>query len=48
VQKGLKKTSSTVIQLQKEYEGAGNFQIPVEEHYMLEKEDWRYDRFPEF
>ena len=34
--------------MQEEYGGAGNFYIPVEEHYMLEKEEWRYDQFPEF
>jgi nucleolar GTP-binding protein len=34
--------------LQEEYGGAGNFHIPVEEHYMLEKEEWRYDKYPEF
>lgn len=25
-----------------------DFDIPIEEHYMLEKEEWRYDKFPEF
>ena len=34
--------------MQEEYGGAGNFHIPVEEHYMLEKEEWRYDKYPEF
>ena len=36
------------MELQEEYGGAGAFHIPVEEHYQLEKEEWRYDRFPEF
>lgn len=31
--KGLKKEGPTVKQLQEEYGGAGNFYIPVEEHY---------------
>lgn len=43
-----KKEGPTVKQLQEEYGGAGNFYIPVEEHFMLEKEEWRYDQFPEF
>jgi len=24
------------------------FTIPIEEHYKLEKEEWRYDAWPEF
>jgi nucleolar GTP-binding protein len=48
VHQGLKKTGPTIIELQEEFGGAGNFHIPVEEHYMLEKEEWRYDKFPEF
>ena len=35
-------------ELQEEYGGAGIFSIPFEEHFILEKEEWRYDRFPEF
>lgn len=41
--KGVKKEGPTVRQLQEEYGGAGNFWIPPEEHYQLEKEEWRYD-----
>lgn len=48
VLQGLKKEGQTVKQLQEEFGGAGNFYIPSEEHYMLEKEEWRYDQFPEF
>lgn len=48
VHQGLKKTGPTIIELQEEFGGAGNFHIPVEEHYLLEKEEWRYDKFPEF
>lgn len=48
VLKGVKKTGPTVKELQEEYGGAGNFYIPAEEHYILEKEEWRYDKFPEF
>ena len=48
VTKGVKKTGPTVKELQEEFGGAGNFYIPVEEHYILENEDWRYDRWPEF
>ena len=48
VKHGLKKTGPTILELQEEFGGAGNFHIPVEEHYMLEKEEWRYDKFPEF
>ncbi len=48
VKQGLKKTGPTILELQEEFGGAGNFHIPVEEHYMLEKEEWRYDKFPEF
>lgn len=43
VLKGVKKTGPTVKELQEEYGGAGNFYIPAEEHYILEKEEWRYD-----
>ena len=43
-----KKEGPTVKELQEEYGGAGNFYIPVEEHFMLDKEEWRYDQFPEF
>lgn len=46
--KGIKKVGPTVKELQEEYGGAGNFYIPVEEHYILENEEWRYDRWPEF
>lgn len=48
VVQGVKKTGPTIVELQEEYGGAGAFFIPVEEHYQLEKEEWRYDRFPEF
>ena len=48
VTQGVKKTGPTIKQLQEEYGGAGNFIIPVEEHFMLEKEEWRYDKWPEF
>lgn len=46
--KGVKKTGPTVKELQEEYGGAGNFYIPEEEHFLLENEDWRYDKWPEF
>jgi len=48
VRQGIKKVGPTVVELQEEFGGAGNFHIPVEEHYMLENEEWRYDKFPEF
>lgn len=48
VHQGVVKTGPTIKELQEEFGGAGNFHIPVEEHYMLEKEEWRYDKFPEF
>jgi len=48
VQKGVKKIGPTIVELQEEYGGAGAFHIPVEEHYQLENEEWRYDKFPEF
>ena len=46
--KGEKKTGKSIKELQEEFGGAGVFYIPVEEHYMLEKDEWRYDNFPEF
>lgn len=46
--KGIKKEGPTIKELQEEYGGAGNFYIPEEEHYLLEKEEWRYDKWPEF
>lgn len=45
---GVKKEGPTVKELQEEFGGAGVFDIPVEEHFMLEKEEWRYDKAPEF
>jgi nucleolar GTP-binding protein len=48
VVEGVKKVGPTVKELQEEYGGAGKFYIPEEEHYILEKEDWRYDKWPEF
>lgn len=45
---GVKKQGPTVKEQQEEFGGAGNFYIPVEEHYRLEDEDWKYDRWPEF
>jgi len=48
VSQGVKKTGPTIRELQEEYGGAGKFFIPEEEHYILENEDWRYDKWPEF
>jgi len=48
VTQGVKKTGPTIKELQEEYGGAGKFYIPEEEHYILENEDWRYDKWPEF
>jgi nucleolar GTP-binding protein len=48
VTQGVKKSGPTIKELQEEYGGAGLFYIPEEEHYILEKEDWRYDKWPEF
>ena len=45
---GLKKTGPTIKDLQEEFGGAGNFYIPIEEHYQLEKDEWKFDRWPEF
>lgn len=45
---GVKKQGPTIRDLQEEYGGAGMFYIPEEEHYLLEKEEWRYDKWPEF
>ena len=45
---GVKKTGPTIRQIQEEYGGAGKFYIPEEEHYLLENEDWRWDKWPEF
>lgn len=46
--KGVKKTGPTIKELQEEFGGAGNFYIPIEEHYQLEEDDWKFDRWPEF
>lgn len=48
VTRGVKKTGPTIKELQEEFGGAGNFYIPEEEHFILENEDWRYDKWPEF
>lgn len=45
---GVKKAGPSIKQLQEEYGGAGNFYIPIEEHYQLEDESWKFDRWPEF
>ena len=38
----------TIKDLQEEFGGAGNFYIPIEEHYQLEDDAWKFDRWPEF
>ncbi len=48
VKDGVKHTGPTVREIQEEHGGAGVFYVPFEEHYQLEKEEWRYDKFPEF
>lgn len=48
VLQGVKKQGPTIKELQEEFGGAGNFYIPVEEHYQLEDESWKFDRWPEF
>jgi len=48
VGKGIKKEGPTVRELQEEYGGAGIFYIPLEEHYLLEKDEWKYDKPPQF
>lgn len=48
VKQGVKKSGPTIKELQEEYGGAGKFYIPEEEHYILDKEEWRYDKWPEF
>lgn len=48
VLQGVKKQGPTIKELQEEYGGAGKFYIPDEEHFILENEDWRYDKWPEF
>lgn len=48
VKSGLKKQGPTIKELQEEFGGAGNFYIPVEEHYQLENDDWKFDKWPEF
>lgn len=45
---GVKKQGPTIKELQEEFGGAGNFYIPIEEHYQLEDPDWKFDRWPEF
>jgi len=45
---GVKKQGPTIKELQEEFGGAGNFYIPIEEHYQLEDESWKFDRWPEF
>jgi nucleolar GTP-binding protein len=44
----VKKVGPTIKELQDEFGGAGNFYIPIEEHYQLEDESWKFDRWPEF
>jgi nucleolar GTP-binding protein len=48
VKAGVKKQGPTVKELEEEFGGAGLFYIPIEEHYLLEKEEWRYDKWPDF
>lgn len=45
---GVKKVGPTIKELQEEFGGAGNFYIPIEEHYQLEDDSWKFDRWPEF
>jgi nucleolar GTP-binding protein len=44
----VKKVGPTIKDLQEEFGGAGNFYIPIEEHYQLEDDAWKFDRWPEF
>jgi nucleolar GTP-binding protein len=44
----VKKIGPTIKELQDDHGGAGNFYIPIEEHYQLEDDAWKYDRWPEF
>ncbi len=38
----------TLKEVQEEHGGAGVFTFPLQEHYMLEKTEWKYDIRPEF
>ena len=39
---GVKKVGPTIKDLQEEFGGAGNFYIPIEEHYQLEDDAWKF------
>jgi nucleolar GTP-binding protein len=43
-----KKTRKTFKEQQEENGGAGVFTYALEEHFLLENEDWKYDAAPEF
>lgn len=38
----------TIKEIEEENGGAGVYEFPLEEHYILEDEAWRYDNRPEF
>lgn len=35
-------------EMQEEHGGAGVFEFPLQEHFLLENQDWKYDIIPEF
>eukprot|EP01017_Pseudomicrothorax_dubius_P024675 TRINITY_DN2620_c0_g1_i10.p1 TRINITY_DN2620_c0_g1~~TRINITY_DN2620_c0_g1_i10.p1 ORF type:complete len:595 (+),score=179.50 TRINITY_DN2620_c0_g1_i10:65-1849(+) len=37
----------TLKELQEQHGGAGVFNFPVQEHFILENDDWKYDQVPE-
>jgi nucleolar GTP-binding protein len=44
---GTKQPRVTLKDLQEQYGGAGVFAFPLQEHFILENDEWKYDKVPE-
>jgi nucleolar GTP-binding protein len=42
-----KEKKPTLKDLQEQYGGAGVFSYPLQEHFLLDNEEWKYDAIPE-
>ncbi len=42
-----KEKKKTLKDMQEEFGGAGVFNFPWNEHFMLENDEWKYDKVPE-
>jgi nucleolar GTP-binding protein len=43
----IKEKKVTLLELQEQFGGAGVFNFPLQEHFILDNEEWKYDKVPE-